>query len=53
MNLFTALRQRRQRSRTLEVLRRLDNHILRDIGLERDQLGLFDRNSARLQNLSL
>lgn len=51
MNLITALRNRRQRARTLDSLRRLDNHILRDIGFERDQLGLFDRDFARLQDL--
>jgi uncharacterized protein YjiS (DUF1127 family) len=51
MNIFNALRQRRQRARTLDSLRRLDDHMLRDIGFERDQLGLFDRNSARLQDL--
>ena len=50
MNLFTALRQRRQRNRTLDALRQLDDRTLRDIGIERDQLGLYDRNSARLQD---
>ncbi len=50
MNIVTALLQRRKQRRTLDALRRLDNHLLRDIGLERDIDGTI-HGFGRLQDL--
>ena len=52
MNLFSALITRRRRGRTMDMLRRLDDRLLRDIGFERDQIGLLGRQDfARLQDM--
>jgi uncharacterized protein YjiS (DUF1127 family) len=52
MNILRALRERAGRARAIQVLNQLDDRILRDIGLERDQLGLMTRRTfGRLQDL--
>jgi uncharacterized protein YjiS (DUF1127 family) len=39
--LITAITHHRQRARAISVLKRLDDHRLRDLGIARDQIELF------------
>jgi uncharacterized protein YjiS (DUF1127 family) len=39
--LITAITRHRQRARAISVLKRLDDHRLRDLGIARDQIELF------------
>jgi uncharacterized protein YjiS (DUF1127 family) len=49
MNILTAFLERRKQIRAFENLRSLDDHMLRDIGFERQQLTHF--NAAKLARL--
>ncbi len=52
MNLMESLRRRMERRRTYESLRHLDDHLLRDIGVEMyrvGQMGAAHDSFARLQ----
>ena len=39
--LITAIVRHRKRARTISILKHLDDHRLRDIGIARDQIDLF------------
>ena len=52
MSILDTLIARRARRQTYASLRHLDDHMLRDIGFERDRYGRFlGRDFARLQDL--
>ncbi len=53
MNIITSLIERSRRQRAYASLRQLDDHLLRDIGLTRGEIGALERGQRPVNAIKI